>query len=219
MTPKAGVEPFWARAGYDSLINRLLRSFGIAVLAFGLLPSNAAAEGIDAAMKAFDAGDYTTARSEALPLAEDGDAYAQAMIGFLYATGRGFAQDYVEAARWYRLSAEQGNADAQSRTGFFLYTGQGVPQDHEEALRWYRLAAEQGDVIAQLYLGRMYGLGHGVPQDFIAAHMWTDLAVGAGALDTARTLDFAASNMTEDEIAEAQRRASVCRESEFRDCD
>jgi TPR repeat protein len=192
---------------------------GIAVLAFGLLPSNAAAEGLDAAVEAFDAGDYTTARSEAFPLAEDGDADAQAMIGFLYATGRGVAQDYVEAARWYRLSAEQGNADAQSRTGFFLYTGQGVPQDYEEALRWYRLAAEQGNAIAQLYLGRMYGLGHGVPQNFIAAHMWTDLAVGAGALDTARTLDFAASNMTQDEIAEAQRRASVCRESEFRDCD
>ena len=212
MTPKAGVERFWARAGYDSLIDRLLRSFGIAVLAFGLLPSNAAAEGIDAAMEAFDAGDYTTARSEALPLAEDGDADAQAMIGFLYATGRGFAQDYVEAARWYRLAAEQGNADAQSRTGFFQYTGQGVPQDYEEALRWYRLAAEQGNAIAQLYLGRMYGLGHGVPQDFIAAHMWTDLAVGAGAPDTASTLDFAASNMTQEEISEAQRRASVCRE-------
>ena len=37
---------------------------------------------------------------------------AQNHLGFMYYTGEGVAQDYQEAAKWFRKAAEQGDADA-----------------------------------------------------------------------------------------------------------
>ena len=68
-------------------------------------------------------------------------AYAQTNLGFLYANGRGVAQDYVEAARWYRKAADQGYADAQTGLGVLFDKGLGVAQDSAEAERWFRKAA------------------------------------------------------------------------------
>jgi TPR repeat protein len=90
--------------------------------------------------------------------------------------GRGVAQDYVEAARLYRLAAEQGDADAQLKLGFMFTNGQGVAQDPAEAARWYRLAAEQGDADAQFNLGLGFKLGEGVAQDYVEAARWFRLA-------------------------------------------
>ena len=77
----------------------------------------------------------------------------------MYGNGRGVAQDYAEAVKWYRLAAEQGDASAQSKLGAMYANGQGVAQDYAEAVKWYRRAAEQGVAIAQTILGLMYGNG------------------------------------------------------------
>ncbi|MGI9229087.1 MAG: tetratricopeptide repeat protein, partial [Gammaproteobacteria bacterium] len=76
--------------------------------------------------------------------AKRGDADAQFGLGVMHYVGEGAPQNYVEAARWYRLAAEQGHADAQFHLGVMYYDGDGVSQDYDEAARWYRLAAEQG---------------------------------------------------------------------------
>ena len=44
---------------------------------------------------------------------EPGDPEAQYNLGVLYANGNGVEQDYLEAAKWYRLSADQGCERAQ----------------------------------------------------------------------------------------------------------
>ena len=72
--------------------------------------------------------------------AEQGDADAQYNLGFVYQTGLGVPQDFVEAVRWYRLAADQGFAEAQANLGRAYYTGQGVPQDYVEAHKWANLA-------------------------------------------------------------------------------
>lgn len=90
--------------------------------------------------------------------------------------GRGVAQDYVEAARLYRIAAEQGDARAQLKLGFMFTNGQGVAQDPAEAARWYRLAAEQGNADAQFNLGLGYSGGEGVAQDYVEAARWYRLA-------------------------------------------
>jgi uncharacterized protein len=97
----------------------------------------------------------------AQPLAERGDASAQCNIGVMYEQGRGVAQNYREAMRWFRLAAVQGNASAQSNLGVMYYKGQGIAQDYGEALKWYRLAAEQRNPEAQFNLGVMYDEGRG----------------------------------------------------------
>ena len=66
-------------------------------------------------------------------------------LGFMYATGRGVAEDDAEAVDWYRKAAEQGVATAQNNLGIMYYNGQGVPQDYVQAHKWFNLAAAQGN--------------------------------------------------------------------------
>ena len=61
-----------------------------------------------------------------------------------YENGRGVAQNYEEATRWYSMAAEQGDALAQNNLGWNYSVGQGVPQNYSEAYFWLLLAAEQG---------------------------------------------------------------------------
>ena len=59
---------------------------------------------------------------------------------------------------------------------------------------------------AQADLGVLYWNGQGVQQDVVLAYMWLSLAA-AHEPDAVRERDLAASQMTTDEIAEAQRLA------------
>ncbi|HHF3753026.1 TPA: tetratricopeptide repeat protein, partial [Haemophilus influenzae] len=47
-------------------------------------------------------GDYQTTFKFLLPLAEQGNAEAQLMLGVMYARGIGVKQDDFEAVKWYR---------------------------------------------------------------------------------------------------------------------
>ena len=113
--------------------------------------------------------------------AEQGDAQAQFILGVLYDSGEGVAQDHAEAAKWFRLAAEQGLAQAQLSLGFlYYYGGEGVAQDHAEAIKWLRLAAEQGLARAQFNLSILYYGGEGVAQDHAEAIKWLRLAAEQG---------------------------------------
>ena len=197
----------------------MLRCIRCAVVALMLAPAAGAAQDFDAGLAAAQAGDYATALQEWRPLAEQGNATAQSLLGAMYFKGLGVPQDDAEAARWLRLAAEQGDADAQLIIGTMYRTGRGVPQDDAEAARWFRKAAEQGHADAQVNLGAMYGLGLGVPRDDATAHMWLNLAAAQGSADAAEQRDKLAGRMTAADISEAQRRARVCLESGYRACD
>ena len=47
----------------------------------------------------------------------------------MYAGGRGVEQDFVQAAKLFRLAADQGDADGQTLLGISYYSGKGVPRD------------------------------------------------------------------------------------------
>jgi hypothetical protein len=114
------------------------------------------------------------------PLAERGDARAQALIGNMYARGLGVTYDGAEAVRWWRKAAGQGDAGALEELATAYFWGDGVQADHSEAARWFRKAAEQGEIFAQTSLAYLYARGEGVPQDFALAHMWLSLAAAQG---------------------------------------
>ena len=105
-------------------------------------------DGVDA----YKRQDNKTAYKLWLPLAEQGDAEAQVLLGMMNAEGQGVPQDYKEAVKWWRLSAEQDDAYAQFNLGVMYDEGDGVPQDYAEAIRLWKLAAEQGDEEAQHHL-------------------------------------------------------------------
>jgi len=190
-----------------------------AALALMLMPAMVTAQDFQAGRAAANAGDYATALREWTPLAEQGEAYAQALLGVMYANGQGVPQDDAKAAKWFRLAAAQGYADALFYLGVMYDNGQGVPQDDAEAVKWYRLAAAQGDADAQYNLGVMYAKGQGVPQDFIAAHMWFNISGANGDSQAAAKRDAVAAKLSPADLSTAQRSAKVCMASNYRDCD
>jgi len=56
-------------------------------------------------------------------------------------------------------------------------------------------------------LGMMYSVGRSVPVDFVAAHKWFNLAAMRGNADAIRLRRELADQMSENEIAQAQRAA------------
>jgi TPR repeat protein len=132
---------------------------------------------------AYESGYYSTALREWTPLAKQGDAAAQYIMGVMYEWGRGVPKDHKTAVKYYTLAAEQGFADAQFNLGVMYKNGKGIPQDYKTAVKWYTPAAEQGLVGAQFNLGQMYRLGQGVPQDYTTAAKWYKLAAEQGGAD------------------------------------
>jgi len=162
---------------------------------------------------AFERGNFKTAIAMFTKAANKGDAKAQAMLGAVYAEGRGVPQDHKQAVSWFRKAAEQGDAKAQAYLGVAYYEGQGVPQDYKQAVSWYRKAADQGLAAAQLVLGEMYLVGLGVTQDYAEAHKWFNIAAAYSTDEedrdmAAKNRDIIAKKMTPAQLAEAQKRAN-----------
>ena len=65
--------------------------------------------------RAYEQKDYATALKELTPLAEQGNADAQLILGRMHWMGQGVSQDTSQAIKWFEASAKQGNADAHRR--------------------------------------------------------------------------------------------------------
>jgi TPR repeat protein len=141
----------------------------------------------------------------------------------MYEQGRGVAQNYREAMRWFRLAALQGDASAQSNLGVMYYKGQGIAQDYGEARKWYRMAAERRNLEAQFNLGVMYEEGRGVAQDRVRAHMWFNLAAAissdGNAKLAAKNRDIMTKGLTREQLFRAQEMAHECEARSFKNCD
>lgn len=185
--------------------------------------STAAANKLDEAASANERGDYAAELKITRPLAESGDSWAQIFLGDSFKTGRGVAQDFAQAAKWYHLAAQgkqkESSSLGQFNLGVFHEDGKGVLQDYAEAVKWYRLAAEQGHASAQVNLGLLHAQGRGVVQDFKKAHMWLNVAAVKGDSNSVKARDFVAKRMTAQQIGEAQTMARQCMERNFRGCD
>ena len=168
-------------------------------------PATAQDDAFSKAREAYLQADYVEAVKWFRLLADQGEALAQAQLGYMYDMGEGVPENDAEAVKWFRLAAEQGYVPAQHSLGAMYHSGQGVPKNYAEAVKWYRLAAEQGDAGAQTSLGSMYALGRAVPEDYIQAYMWLNLAAAQGDELAVRGKDLVRNQMTPEQIADAQR--------------
>ena len=120
-------------------------------------------------------------RQALIAAANAGDSRAQYLLAERYRIGDEWtAQDYVEAARWYRRAAEQGHPAAQNDYGSICLNGMGVLKDAAEAARWYRKAAEQGLAMAQFHYALRCLHGDGVERDDTEAVLWLGKAAEQG---------------------------------------
>lgn len=124
-----------------SVMLKMLQAISV-VLA--LCPSVALAQDYDEGMRAYEAGDTSTALQSFTQSAEQGDIRAQFMIGMFLASGTAVPKDLVQASKWFLLAAVQGLPEAQYELGLLYAYGDGVRKDEMEAERWLQMAAEQG---------------------------------------------------------------------------
>ncbi len=195
-------------------VTRLIKAGVVAfVLTVTSVAPLAAGPSEDAA-DAYGRGDYPTALRLLRPLAAQGDADAQVLLGLMYDSGLGTPQDYSEAAKWYRKAADLKSVHAYYMLAVMYGMGHGVPQDYAVSVLWLRQGAERADPRSQALLGLMYEFGRGVPLDYVQAYKWYSLAV-AGPESQAwfhdgfiEMLDRVTAKMTSDQVAQAKKLAS-----------
>jgi len=90
---------------------------------------------------AYERKDFAAALAVWRPLAEQGNAEAETLLGAMYWRGEGVPRDHAEAARWYLRAAAKGYARAQNDIGFMYGFGEGIPPaDNVQAYKWLSLA-------------------------------------------------------------------------------
>jgi len=181
-----------------------LRSAAAAALAIiALTAPSAMADGV-AGLKAYEAGDYATALKEFLPLAEAGQAAAQAAVGQMYLDGHGVPQDPAQAAIWLEKAASGGNARARAQIGALYATGTGVPQDEMKASYWLLKAANQNVRQSQRFMAQRFYGGLGVPRDLAQSFLYAALCARQGDTEGQALANQLATEMTPEEKARAQ---------------
>ncbi len=163
------------------MLKRLL-IFAALAAAFAVAPLHAAdnEEAVRAAFEHLLDGEYGQSYEIAQPLAAEGDADAQHLLGYLFEKGFGVTKDMARALDLYARSALQGQADSQFALGELAFTGDGVRQDYERAAGWYELAVSRGHPTAKARLGVMYAEGLGVKPDRRRALLLFEEAAAAG---------------------------------------
>ncbi|MDF1552138.1 MAG: tetratricopeptide repeat protein [Deferrisomatales bacterium] len=144
--------------------------------------------------------------------AQQGDRDAQYRLGIALSReyqDQGSMGAGTEAARWLTEAATQGHGRAQLELGVMYEKGQGVIQDYSEACRWLQKAAEQGEPVAMYRLGQMAEIGRGVQKDAMEAYVWFNLAVARGEAAVEPARDRARSLLSEEQVAEAQKRSRL----------
>ena len=79
------------------------------IISVVMLATSAFAQDFQKGFEAYNAGDYATALQEWRPLAEQGNARVQTLLGIMYLRGEGVLQDNVLAHMWLNLGAANGH--------------------------------------------------------------------------------------------------------------
>ena len=127
------------------------------------------------------------------------------------------AGDTQALARLQQM-ADEGLASAQFCLAELFNLGEGVLRDDAQAVAWFRKAAVQGMGVAQSVLGSRYGLGEGVPRDWVLANMWFNIASANGDSAGRSARRMIEAELTQAQIADSTRRARLCMQSNYRDC-
>jgi TPR repeat protein len=159
-------------------------------------------------------GAATPAHESIEAQAEGGSADAQFSLGLKFANAKGPARDYTQAARWYLKAAERSHALAQFNLGVMYAEGQGVPSDKAQSMLWFDKAAHLGDAGAQHRLGITHHRASldrfpaNASESRIEAYKWLQLSDDQGYRDSDMARDLVILQMTNEEVAAANRRVA-----------
>jgi len=166
---------------------RFLIAIVFLLLAAAPLPARS---DFDAGMAAYERGEFETAMTEWLPLAEAGDTKAQYRVGRLHSHGEGVVQNYTTAAHWYERAANKGHIRALFNLGHIFWHGNGLPRNQTKAITWFRKAAVLGDAKAQNHMGTAYSEGLGVEQNEETSVYWFYRSATQGNVNAQGSLSY-----------------------------
>ena len=115
--------------------------------------------------------------------------------------------------------AREGDMEAQFVLGFMYDNGDGVLENDKTAVMWYTKAAQKGYAPVQSILGVMYDSGEGVPENDIKAYVWYSISETNGNEEGKNNLKILEPQMTNDQMLKAQKLATKCYESNYKECD
>jgi localization factor PodJL len=113
-----------------------------------------------------------------------GDASAAFEVGVRYAEGKGVAQNYDEAAKWYDRAAQANVVPAMFRLGALFEKGLGAKKDLDVARRYYVLAADRGNAKAMHNLAVLDADGGTKGANYKSASYWFRKAADRGVADS-----------------------------------
>lgn len=176
--------------------NAAARSSEGAAVPASMVPSEAETEG---AKSDLTTGSVSTGASKPAPLdmppatvgplslrlaAANGDPSAEFEVGARLAEGKGTAQSFEAAAKWYQRSADQGFAQSQYRLGTLYERGLGLKPDRAQAANWYQRAAAQGNIKAMHNLAVLSANQSDQSPDYMTAAQWFEAAAQRGLSDS-----------------------------------
>ena len=136
---------------------------------------------LNQAWEAYNLGHYKQTLSLLQPLASNGNAKAQVLVGRCYENGLGVAPDAAEAVKWYELAVEKGSTEAMILLAYCHSVGAGAARDEQRVATLMTRAAQAGNPEAQFNLA-MYHLNgqYGFDKEPSEIFSWAKQAADSG---------------------------------------
>lgn len=136
---------------------------------------------IDAALAAYEQGEWSVARKAFTRLAREGVAAAQYNLAVMQLRGEVPQPNLREALKLMTRAASGGFVTAMFGMGQMHELGQaGLRVNLVEANRWYLQAAQGGSVDGQVAIATAFYLGRGAAKDAVQAAHWYRVAAQGG---------------------------------------
>ena len=119
---------------------------------------------------------------------DGGEMEGCAILGALYYSGNGVAQDYAEAKSLYQKGCNGGVMEGCSGLGVLYDHGQGVTEDNALSRSFFQKACNGGDMSSCRIVGYFYYIGHGVIQDYDQARSLYRKACDGGEMEACDAL-------------------------------
>ncbi len=110
---------------------------------------------LKSAISLYQNGNYTEAFQKFSELATAGVPVGIAMVGEMYALGRGVKVNPIEAYKWTKLGAEKGFGASQANLGGQYLNGEGVEKDVVNGYMWIDVAVNTLSRTKDVSLGQV----------------------------------------------------------------
>ena len=157
---------------------------------------------------AYSRGDFATAVRRLQPLAQEGHATAQYLLGAALVNAQPPLANVAEGESWLKKSAERGNLAAMRDLGKLNAFGK-QPSDRAQAAQWLRASADRADTESQHLLGLLFLDAEGADRKPAEAYMWLSLAAARGHVLSSVILVEAKDRFSDQDRLEGKRLAAA----------